>query len=101
MLNPKSFKCSRCGECCKRLYVLLSQDDIKKIEELGYGDDSFSTIEYIGEFKGKRALRKKDGKCIFLAEGNKCLIYCSRPDICKKYPFFGKPVESCLNQHNF
>ncbi|MFC1704897.1 YkgJ family cysteine cluster protein [Nanoarchaeota archaeon] len=101
MLDPQTFKCGRCGECCKRLYILLNDSDIKNIEKLGYVLDCFSEVEPVGEFKGKRVLRKVDERCIFLTKDNLCKIYESRPEICKKYPFFDKEVESCLNQNNF
>ena len=98
MLNPKTFKCERCGDCCKKLYIILNDSDIKDIKKLGYQLDSFSEIEQVGEYKGKRVLKKIDGRCVFLADDNLCKIYDSRPEICKKYPFFGKEVESCLGQ---
>jgi Fe-S-cluster containining protein len=95
MLNPKTFVCERCGECCKKLYILLASNDIERIKKLGHALDSFSESEQLGEYKGKRVLKKVDSKCIFLSDDNLCKIYDSRPEICRKYPFFGKPVESC------
>jgi Fe-S-cluster containining protein len=98
MLNPKSFTCERCGECCKKLYILLSDSDISRIESFDYRMNDFSEIEPLGEYKGKRVLKKINGKCVFLENKDgkfSCSIYESRPEICKKYPFFGKEVESC------
>jgi Fe-S-cluster containining protein len=98
MLDPKSFKCERCAECCKKLYIILNDEDIKNIEKLGYSKEDFCEGELIGEFKGKFVLKKEDDKCIFLEkdkDGYSCSIYESRPEICRKYPFFGKEVETC------
>lgn len=98
MLDPKTFVCEHCGECCKKLYIVLSDEDIKQIEKLGYSKDDFCEGEVVGEFKGRFVLKKEDGQCIFLkkeANGYSCEIYESRPEICKKYPFFEKEIESC------
>ncbi|MBW2979822.1 YkgJ family cysteine cluster protein [Candidatus Woesearchaeota archaeon] len=98
MLNPKTFNCERCGECCKKLYIILNDSDIKNIEKHGYQLDSFSETEQVGEYKGKRVLKKINGRCVFLTNDSLCKIYDSRPEICKKYPFFEKEVDSCLGQ---
>ena len=66
MLDSKTFKCERCGECCKKLYIILNDSDIGNIEKLGYSKDAFCEVELVGEFKGKFVLKKEDIKCIFL-----------------------------------
>ena len=102
MLSLESFKCDRkCGRCCKEYTVLLSEGDILRITGLGYNHSDFVQYESIGPESGKPLL-KKDAKqwCVFLKMDKEgmysCKIYNHRPDICRRYPFFGKPVDSCL-----
>ncbi len=58
----------------------LSDDDIERIEALGYSRDEFSVI-----VDGVRRLRNVDGKCYFLKD-NACKIYEHRPLGCRLYP---------------
>ena len=87
-MNPNDFTCKRCGECCKPI-VILSSDDIQSIKKLGYNDDSFIDKDYL--VNNRKTIKRKDGKCIFLrynAGVSGCVIYENRPNICRLYPFF-------------
>ena len=101
-LTPKSFKCNRCGECCK-IVVKLNEKEIKAINNSGYKD--FLTKDPI---KGKNidCLKRINGNCVFLKKkGNKysCEIYDIRPKTCRLYPFIDKNIKisSCKPKEVF
>jgi len=76
----KRFQCLQCGKCCT-LTVEPTEQDIDKIERMGYKRDRFLK-------DGK--LRKLNGACCFLKrEGSKyfCSIHEIKPRVCRKYPF--------------
>ncbi|NJE07355.1 YkgJ family cysteine cluster protein [Thermococcus sp. M39] len=87
------FKClENCAECCFRLDIPLRDEDIERIEELGYSTWEFVDYEkmfYRGDKFLGYALKKRpfDDGCIFLGEDGKCKIYPHRPLACKLYPF--------------
>jgi len=60
--------------------MLLSNNDIEKIEKIGYNRHYFTKSK-----KGWLKLKNKDGRCIF-HNGKICLIYDNRSDGCKLYP---------------
>lgn len=107
MLTESNFKCDRkCGRCCIDYTVLLSKKDIKRITQLGYEENYFVEYERIGPENGNPILKKNANKwCVFLKKGNDgiytCKIYDDRPEICQKYPFFGRQIESCIPVGSF
>ena len=107
MLSPENFKCDRkCGRCCIETVVLLSKKDICRIKKAGYPEKDFMDYENLGPYKGKPSLKKsRNGWCVFLKKSKdgifSCGIYKSRPEICRKYPFFGTPIDNCLPEHLF
>jgi|APSaa5957512535_1039671.scaffolds.fasta_scaffold335231_2 Fe-S-cluster containining protein len=96
-MNTKdNFECTKCGECCRPI-VLLSEEDIKRIEALGLTD--FIDIDPLNEVTTK-ILKQKNHVCMFLervGDEFKCKIYNSRPEICRQYPFNGgiKKIDDC------
>ena len=63
--------------------MLLCEEDIKKIENLGYSRDEFTYIDDDGFVR----LKNINGHCIFLdPHSNLCLIYPNRPIGCRLYP---------------
>ncbi len=98
-LRRREFKCLRCNTCCK-LLVMLSKEDIERINNRGYKD--------FLDIKGKH-LRRKNGYCIFFNNNNnnnisECSINDIKPQICRKYPnlkgIFGKKYDQrCKNFH--
>jgi len=42
LFTKESFQCNKyCGECCKKLSVMVSKEDIKNITKLGYEKEDF------------------------------------------------------------
>lgn len=95
MLDPKSFKCRRCGECCNKYLIKVSDKDVHELEKLGYNEEDFA--EYDPAIN-KKVLKKTNSRCIFIKkkkDGYFCQVYRSRPLVCVRYPFFKKNIESC------
>ena len=106
------FKCiENCGRCCRDLEIPLRDEDIERIEELGYSAWEF--VDYDKMFyRGDRfvgyAIRKRpfDDACIFLdTETNRCRIYGYRPLACRLYPFIfvrrGRKMEIYVKKDSF
>jgi hypothetical protein len=98
MLDVATFVCDRrCGECCKRLTVVVSPSDITRIEALGHSD----FVKFSGDVREGRVILKhsRNGWCVFLKQDVDglygCSIHDSRPEVCRKYPFFGDPISDC------
>ncbi|NHJ03358.1 MAG: YkgJ family cysteine cluster protein [Candidatus Heimdallarchaeota archaeon] len=70
-----------CALCCRDTKMILSQNDIKRIETAGYKIEEFSFKDEEGFIK----LKNIENKCYFL-QNNKCSIYLIRPQGCKFYP---------------
>lgn len=87
------FKClDGCAKCCAELDIPLRDEDIARIEELGYSAWEFVDYEKMFYRKDKfvgYALKKRpfDSACPFLREDGKCTIYSHRPLACRLYPF--------------
>lgn len=93
-LNPKTFTCNQCGECCE-IVVILTKKEIKAIKNLGYKEDYFLIIDPIKGIK-KNCLKRTNGNCVFLIKkGDKhyCKIYKIRPKTCRLYPFLNKNIK--------
>jgi len=88
-LNPDTFNCTNCGQCC-RLIVKVSEKDIQGIEETGLSRKEFLTYDPVTKnTKTKDVLQHHLGVCTFLrrkGEQYYCAIYEHRPDGCRAYP---------------
>jgi len=69
-----------CVACCIETEMPLTEDDIKRIENLG-----FKRIDFTVESEGETRLKNRSNKCYFLEDG-KCMIYENRPEGCRIYP---------------
>lgn len=106
------FKClENCGKCCTDLEIPLRDEDVARIEELGYSTWEFVDYEktfYRGDKFLGYALKKRpfDGACIFLdPETKRCRIYDHRPLACRLYPFIfvkhGNVMEIYVKEDSF
>jgi Fe-S-cluster containining protein len=70
----------RCIGCCQGTEMALSEEDIRRIESLGYERESFAV-----ESKGLVILKNAHHRCVF-HDGTRCTIYEARPKGCRLYP---------------
>ncbi len=70
-----------CANCCRDTDMILSREDITRIQALGFSLNDFCILDSDGFYK----LKNVNGCCYFL-ENNKCKIYSNRPQGCKFYP---------------
>jgi uncharacterized protein len=70
----------RCVACCLETEMPLTEDDLKRIENLGFKRDEFTV-----KAEGETCLRNVNRVCFFL-EGGRCRIYEGRPEGCRIYP---------------
>lgn len=88
-IDSKSFKCVKCGNCCKwagKVYIM--PEDIKNlIKELSISKEDFLS-KYTDTFNGHTVLKDKPGTtaCFFLDNDNKCKIWDFKPRQCADYP---------------
>ncbi len=76
-------RCSRCGKCCEKTEMLLSEADIKHLKKLGYGENNFVVYDEDGYAK----LRNIREHCVFYdVEKRLCKVYKYRPLGCRIYP---------------
>jgi Fe-S-cluster containining protein len=91
---PKSirFECTRCALCCgdteaKARHILLLKKEAERISETTSRPVEDFACRTEGYEPYVYEMRKSaDGTCMFLAEGT-CIIYASRPLVCRYYPF--------------
>ncbi len=69
--------------------MLLSNDDIERIQKLGFSYDFF-----IDDVDDWLQLKNKNGRCVF-HDQKKCLIYHKRPEGCKLYPVIYDADDDC------
>ncbi|MCX7698128.1 MAG: YkgJ family cysteine cluster protein [Candidatus Goldbacteria bacterium] len=84
------FKCKKCGNCCRRGFVYLKEEEIKNISSFL----KINTKQFIKEYTENilwlgKVLKFKNNKCIFLTDNNLCLIYEIRPYQCRTFPNWG------------
>lgn len=76
-------QCSNCGVCCERTEMLLSKEDVERLEGAGVSRDEFTRI---GE-EGLTRLRNVGEWCYFCDPTEKtCQVYEERPLGCRLYP---------------
>jgi Fe-S-cluster containining protein len=76
-------RCLRCGDCCRETEMLLSTEDIARLEGLGYPREFFVLFDK----EGYAQLRNLQGHCIFYdIENRQCKVYRFRPLGCRLYP---------------
>ncbi len=79
--------CRACANCCRRSTVRLSERDIARLSKALRLKPERVLADYaqVSEEEGYILKRDEERGCVFL-DGNDCLIYEDRPDICRDYP---------------
>ena len=78
-----TMRCLRCGECCKETEMLLSNEDIERLERKGYDRTFFVRFDA----DGYAILRNQKGNCVFFSpEKRTCRERENRPLGCRIYP---------------
>lgn len=98
-----NFRCTCCGNCCREPIVLITDADIRRIQEktgqkaeeiaafyppseIEWGLDNPGWIKFDSGWHIMGLVRKEDG-CQYLGEDDLCGIYENRPVTCRRYPF--------------
>lgn len=92
------FACTECGKCCtgEPGYVWIDQQEAEKMAEVL----NISLKEFMqnytrlvdGELSLKEYPRTYD--CVFLRDGNKCMVYKARPKQCRTFPYWPENMKS-------
>ncbi len=94
----RSFKCQRCGACCRWSgHVLLTEGDIARLAAAaGLSEESFiSRYTVLAANRSQLSLADgPDGSCILLKDGI-CTLYDSRPAQCRDFPHGWRVAEGC------
>ncbi|MBI4328384.1 MAG: YkgJ family cysteine cluster protein [Chloroflexi bacterium] len=104
------FRCTLCGECCRRYIPLVTAEDVQRIRDnLHRRLSAFLTLYGVSDFEegsivesdermfrtrsGMRllGLSRREEACIFLKD-NLCSIHPFKPLVCQTYPF--DPVDA-------
>lgn len=76
-------RCTHCGMCCQETDMLLSTQDISRLESEGYNKAAFVRFDK----DGYALLRNYQGHCVFYFEKtHSCKVYSFRPSGCRVYP---------------
>ena len=76
-------QCMRCGLCCQETEMLLSNEDIKRLDGVTGLRQKFTRQDNRGYVR----LRNREGFCIFYdREKHRCRVYQHRPSGCRVYP---------------
>ncbi|MHA2252206.1 MAG: YkgJ family cysteine cluster protein [Candidatus Kariarchaeaceae archaeon] len=77
-----------CYQCCLDTEMLLSRDDLERIEKAGHKREDFTlpTDEADGFYQLRNIASPIGNKCYFLSDKGKCSIYPIAPKGCKLYP---------------
>jgi hypothetical protein len=80
---------TKCFLCCRETNMLLSSQDVERIQKLGFDTKSFVTRK-----NGWLQLKNDNGRCIF-HDGEHCTIYEQRPEGCILYPAVYDKDKNC------
>ncbi|WP_297091153.1 YkgJ family cysteine cluster protein [Thermococcus sp.] len=88
-IEPVSFRCLYCLDCCRGRHVYLTLRDIEGIAKAGHDPQEFITFSIEGDkIRFVLAVREWDLGCVFHdPETGKCRIHRVNPIICRIYPF--------------
>jgi len=92
----QQWSCHSCGHCCRTLVIHLFEDDRKKIDQQEWSGH-LDVKPYVRVGRRYVLNKRLDGRCVFLAEDNRCGIHVryggdSKPLACKIFPFSVRPI---------
>ncbi len=92
------FACTECGKCCTGQpgYVWITQEEIEEMAKaLNISVPDF-VKQYTRQVDGQLSLKEfpRTYDCIFLRDGNKCLLYKARPKQCRTCHLWCDNIES-------
>ncbi|MHA1145983.1 MAG: YkgJ family cysteine cluster protein [Candidatus Helarchaeota archaeon] len=87
--------CDRCGLCCQKTEMILSNADVERISNAGYQD--FYDVDPDGFYVLKNTLDDLP-LCVFYQKNtNSCMIYAIRPKGCRFYPLiYNVDLNKCV-----
>ncbi len=108
MIEPASFRCTGCGNCCRSLRVAVTARDVARLVAAS-GHPALALVDWLppdavdmagepGSFvelrEGRRlmVLRQQEGACTLLGGDNSCRAYAARPRDCRAFPFDFEPA---------
>jgi len=102
-ISPLAFRCTACGNCCRKLRVAVTALDVARLATAtGAAPGSLvawlapDAVDMTGEpesfvelSEGRRlmTLRQRDDACQLLGADNRCGAYAARPRDCRTFPF--------------
>ena len=76
-------RCSKCGVCCTKTEMLLSEEDVERLVKAGFVREFF--VREVDD--GYLQLRNRRGFCVFYdSKKHHCRVYEDRPAGCRVYP---------------
>ncbi|MCX5894103.1 MAG: YkgJ family cysteine cluster protein [Deltaproteobacteria bacterium] len=83
------FNCQQCGDCCSGLGgIHVKPHEVEAIAALlSMSVEDFSRDYVEASVTGPRLTVADTGFCVFLLEGNLCLVHPVKPFICRQWPF--------------
>lgn len=73
-----------CYQCCLETEMLLTNEDLERIESHGFKRENFCLPQ--SEVENFWQLKNIENRCFFLSKNGKCKIYDYRPVGCRVYP---------------
>ncbi len=90
-----SAECECCGKCCHQPFITVMDDEVERISSFIGMDPYDFVMEYLYR-EDDRWLLRKDGKCRFLGNDNRCTIWKGRPEICRDFPYMVSKLMSSV-----
>lgn len=91
MVDPATFRCRRCGACCRVPgYVALAPGEPEAMAaflglDLYAFTERYTTLTY--NRRDLSLTEQEDGSCVFLQDDNACRIQPVKPAQCRGFPF--------------
>ena len=102
-MNPLSFRCTGCGNCCRNLRVAVTAADVARLAR-ATGQAAADLVDWLapdavdmtgepssfvelGEGRRLMVLAQQGGACRLLTTDNRCSAYEARPLDCRAFPF--------------